>query len=100
MAESGKAKEGSARVRALDLLGKATEGGIFTDRAATEEMQQSVEKIWNSLRTTLRELAQKSPLPALDELEALLAESFQIIRARQGKAPGRGNVVPMQGRSR
>ncbi len=101
MAEAGmmdnasKAKEGSARVRSLELLGKATEGGIFTDRTAGEEMKQDISEICGNLRTTLREVSEKLPLPELVELEASLADALQVIRTRRGKATAHENVVPL-----
>jgi len=90
--EAGMAKEGSARVRAWELLGKAVEGGIFTDRTASEEDNKSYDEMWSDMATNL------GGMP-LDVLEALQAQLSQAIEARKGKASGRANVVPIQSAS-
>ena len=91
--EAGTAKEGSARVRSWELLGKAVDGGIFTDRTASEEQQQrSIDEIWRDTATHLNEIP-------LESLETYLALVLQAIEARKGKASGRGNVVSIQSAS-
>jgi hypothetical protein len=96
MDEKDKAKEGSARVRSMELLGKAVDGGIFTDRTASEEQKLNVEDMWSNMLTSIASIAEQMPVSSLGELEAHLAEALQVIEARRGKAPGRGNVVPIQ----
>ncbi len=91
--EAGTAKEGSARVRSWELLGKAIEGGMFTDRTATEEREQrSIDEISRDMATHLNEMPLKL-------LETYLAQLLCAIEERKGKAPGRANVVPIQSAS-
>jgi len=95
MAEAGLAgedtgaKEGGARVRALELMGKAVDGGIFTDRTAGKEESKSHDEVLSSLAATL------GAMP-LDALEGFLAQVVQAIDARKAQTSGRGNVVPIQ----
>jgi len=88
--EAGTAKEGSARVRSWELLGKAIEGGMFTDRTATEEKpQKSIDELQGDIATSL------GGMP-LSMLEAYLAQLLQVIAERKGKATERTNMVPIQ----
>jgi len=87
--EAGMAKEGSARVRSWELLGKAVDGGIFTDRTVGKEEDKSPDEVWSSMGATLGAMS-------LDTLETLLAQLLQAIHERKGEAPARGNVVPIQ----
>lgn len=91
MDEASSAREGSARVRALELLGKATDGGLFVDRSAVNEVARTDKE----LRAELREIeaarvAAASP-EELERIKAEIAETARLVEARAAELSG--NVV-------
>ncbi len=68
MTEAESAKEGSACVRALELLCKATDGGIFTDRTLEEGPEQSSAEIKRDLFRMQGEIISRQTRTILSKL--------------------------------
>jgi hypothetical protein len=92
MRQAATAKEGSARVRAFELLGKTCNGGIFTDHRIDQTDKRPIEELRAEIRSLDRQRIGTATLSELASIREELTEQLALVRQREAEYGIRGVV--------